>query len=179
MDIKGALMREIHQPLTIENVTLADPGPDEVSVKTVVCGVCHIDLHALHGAIPTAVPTILGHEPAGIVQAVGKNVRNVEAGDHVIACTSSIRCEMCPQCLQGLGHLCTGRSVCQRNDDEVARIRCDGETISQFVDLSGFAEAMLLHHSAVVRIDHDIPLDRAALVDCAVTTGVGAALKLQ
>ena len=175
MKIKAAVYRETHQPLTIEDVDLADPGPDEVLVKTVACGVCHSDLHALHGKIPADKPSIFGHEPAGIVQAVGERVRNVAVGDHVIACTS-IHCGACAQCIQGRPHLCIDRAACQRGAEETPRISQGEEVIHQFADLSAFAEAMLLHHSAVVRIDPEIPLDRAALVGCAVTTGVGAAL---
>ncbi|MEX2481878.1 MAG: Zn-dependent alcohol dehydrogenase [Gammaproteobacteria bacterium] len=176
MKIKVAVQRELRQPLTIEDVTLADPGPDEVLVKTVACGVCHSDLHALNGSITlTPCPQVLGHEPAGIVLAVGDRVRNVAPGDHVIACTS-IFCGACAQCVQGRPFLCQDRGASRRGDDEAPRISCGGETIHQYADLGAFAEAMLLHHRAVVRIDPDIPLDRAALVGCAVTTGVGAAL---
>lgn len=175
MQIKAAVYRERSKPLTIENIELAEPGPDEVLVKTVACGVCHSDLHALHGAIPSPAPAVFGHEPAGIVQAIGSRVRNVEPGDHVIACTS-ISCGSCLQCTVGRPHLCTDRAACQRGPDEAPRLSQNGEEISQFADLSAFAEAMLLHRTAVVKIDDDIPLDRAALVGCAVTTGVGAAL---
>jgi S-(hydroxymethyl)glutathione dehydrogenase / alcohol dehydrogenase len=176
MKVKAAVHRALREALTIEDVTLADPGPDEVLVKTVACGVCHSDLHALNGGIQISpCPQILGHEPAGIVLAIGAQVRNVVPGDHVIACTS-IFCGACAQCVQGRPHLCQDRGASRRADDEPPRISCDGETIHQYADLAAFAEAMLLHHRAVVRIDPDIPLDRAALVGCAVTTGVGAAL---
>ncbi len=176
MKIKAAVQRAIAQPLTIEEVELADPGPDEVLVKTVACGVCHSDLHALNGGIVlTPCPQILGHEPAGVVQAVGERVRNVAVGDHVIACTSMF-CGACAQCVSGRPHLCTDRGACQRGAGEPPRIHQGDEVIHQYADLAAFAEAMLLHHRAVVKIDPDIPLDRAALVGCAVTTGVGAAL---
>ena len=175
MKIRAAVHRELDRPLSIEDVNLADPGPDEVLVKTAACGVCHSDLHALHGGIPSPTPAVLGHEPAGIVQEVGSRVRNVAPGDHVIACTSMF-CGNCIQCVEGRPHLCIDRGACMRNDDEAPRITRESETIHQFADLGGFAEAMLLHHRAVVKIDKDIPLDRAALVGCAVTTGVGAAL---
>lgn len=175
MKIKAAIYREKGKALSIESVELAEPGPDEVLVKTMACGVCHSDLHALHGAIPSPSPAIFGHEPAGVVQAVGDRVRSVEPGDHVIACTS-IQCGNCTQCMQGRGHLCTDRGACQRRPGDHARITQDGEEIHQFADLGAFAEAMLLHHTAVVKIDRDIALDKAALVGCAVTTGVGAAL---
>lgn len=175
MKIKAAVHRALHQPLTIEDVDIADPGPEEVLVKTAACGVCHSDLHALHGAIPAATPGILGHEPAGIVLAVGERVRHLAPGDHVIACTSMF-CGSCAQCIQGRPHLCIDRGACLRGEDDAPRITAGGEAISQFADLGAFAEAMLLHYRAVVKIDKDIPLDRAALVGCAVTTGVGAAL---
>jgi S-(hydroxymethyl)glutathione dehydrogenase/alcohol dehydrogenase len=175
MKVKAAVFRELGQALGIEDVDLADPGPEEVLVKTVACGVCHSDLHTLHGGIAAPRPTILGHEPAGIVLAVGARVRNVAVGDHVIACTSMF-CGACAQCVQGRPHLCIDRGACRRSDAEAPRISRGAETIHQFVDLAGFAEAMLLHQRAVVRIDPSIPLDRAALVGCAVTTGVGAAL---
>ncbi len=175
MKVKAAVFREIHQPLTIEEVELAPPGPEEVLIKTVACGVCHSDLHAVHGGIQSPRPAILGHEPAGIVLAVGSAVRNVAAGDHVIACTS-LFCGACAQCVQGRPHLCTDRAAGRRRDEDAPRISRGGEMIHQFADLGAFAEAMLLHQRAVVKIAKDIPLDRAALVGCAVTTGVGAAL---
>tara|TARA_Y100000590_G_scaffold388187_1_gene462377 strand:- start:2487 stop:3578 length:1092 start_codon:yes stop_codon:yes gene_type:complete len=173
--IKAAIYREKNKPLTIEDVEVAEPGPNEVLVKTVACGVCHSDLHALEGSIPSPRPAIFGHEPAGIVQAVGSRVRHVSPGDHVIACTS-LYCGACTQCLHGRPHLCTDRGACQRTDEEAPRISQGGSQIHQFADLAAFAEAMLLHERAVVKIDPEIPLDRAALVGCAVTTGVGAAL---
>lgn len=175
MKIKAAVLREIHQALSIEDVDVADPGPEEVLVKTVACGVCHSDLHALHGDVPSPRPAILGHEPAGIVLAVGSQVRNVAPGDHVIACTSMF-CGACAQCVQGRPHLCSDRGACRRPEQDFPRISRGSEVIHQFADLGAFAEAMLLHHRAVVKIDPTIPLDRAALVGCAVTTGVGAAL---
>lgn len=175
MKIKAAVCRTAMQPLSIEDIDVADPGPEEVLVKTVACGVCHSDLHAMHGKIGSPLPAVLGHEPAGRVVAVGARVRNVAVGDHVIACTS-LFCGSCTQCVQGRPHLCIDRGACARGADETPRLTHDGELIHPFVDLGGFAEAMLLHQRAVVKIDKDIPLDRAALVGCAVTTGVGAAL---
>ncbi|MBL6750600.1 MAG: Zn-dependent alcohol dehydrogenase [Nevskia sp.] len=175
MKVKAAVLRELNQPLSIEDVEISEPAEDEVLVKTVACGVCHSDLHASRGAIGAERPSILGHEPAGIVLAVGARVRNVAPGDHVIACTS-IHCGNCLQCMQGRPHLCVDRAACQRPKGAPTRISQGGQAIHQFVDLAAFAEGMLLHHTAVVKIDADIPLDRAALLGCAVTTGVGAAL---
>jgi S-(hydroxymethyl)glutathione dehydrogenase / alcohol dehydrogenase len=173
--MKAAICREIGQPLSIEEVELDSPSAHEVLVRTVAAGVCHSDLHVMHGSLPTRMPAVLGHEPAGIVEAVGSAVTAVKPGDHVIACTS-IYCGTCRQCLLGRPHLCVGRADCQRGRDEKARLTQKGARLNQFADLAAFAEKMLLHERAVLKIDDDIPLDRAALLGCAVTTGVGAAL---
>src|SRR5713226_165846 len=175
MRIKAAIFRAPNQPLTVEEVEVDEPGPYEVLVRTVASGVCHSDLHCVHGSLPTRAPAILGHEPAGVVEAVGSGVTSVKAGDHVIACTS-IYCGNCVQCLYGRPHLCVNRAACQRARGEKPRLSQKGSPIQQFADLAAFAEKMLLHERAVIKIANDIPLDRAALLGCAVTTGVGAAL---
>jgi S-(hydroxymethyl)glutathione dehydrogenase/alcohol dehydrogenase len=175
MKARAAIFREIGGRLSIEDVEIDDPAPDEVRLRTAACGVCHSDLHFMQGSIAGPLPTIPGHEPAGIVEAVGSNVRSVKVGDHVIACTSMF-CGQCPQCMKGWPHLCTNRAACRRPKGSAPRITVGGKGLAQFADLSGFAEMMLVHERAVVRIDDDIPFDRAALVGCGVTTGVGAAL---
>jgi S-(hydroxymethyl)glutathione dehydrogenase / alcohol dehydrogenase len=173
--IRAAIFREVNQPLTAEDVEIDKPGAREVLVRTVASGVCHSDLHCVHGTLPTRTPAILGHEPAGIIEAVGSEVTAVKAGDHVIACTS-IYCGDCAQCLSGRPHLCVNRAACRRGRNSSPRLSQNGVAIDQFADLAAFAEKMLLHERAVIRINDDIPLDRAALLGCAVTTGVGAAL---
>jgi S-(hydroxymethyl)glutathione dehydrogenase / alcohol dehydrogenase len=175
LKIKAAIFREQNRPLLVEEVEVDEPGPNEVLVRTVASGVCHSDLHCIHGALPTRTPAILGHEPAGIVEAVGSSVRSVKSGDHVIACTS-IYCGDCVQCLHGRPHLCVNRGYCRRARDDRPRLSQKGVAIEQFADLAAFAEKMLVHERAVIKIADDIPLDRAALLGCAVTTGVGAAL---
>ncbi|HVN90472.1 MAG TPA: Zn-dependent alcohol dehydrogenase [Candidatus Binataceae bacterium] len=173
--MKAAILREINQPLTIEEVDIDKPQAHEVLVRTVASGVCHSDLHVVHGSLPARPPAILGHEPAGIIEAVGDAVTSVKPGDHVIACTS-IYCGSCTQCRLGRPHLCTNRADCQRPRDSQPRLAQKGIRVTQFADLGSFAEQMLLHERAVLKIADDIPLDRAALLGCAVTTGVGAAL---
>jgi len=175
MKAKAAVFREKGVDLKIEEVEIDNPQPNEVLVKTVACGVCHSDLHFVKGSILGPVPTIPGHEPAGVVEAVGSAVRSVAVGDHVIACTSMF-CGRCKQCQQGRPYLCMDRRACQRKKGDTPRISLDGKPLTQFADLSAFCEKMLVHESAVVKIDDDIPLDSASLVGCAVTTGVGAAL---
>jgi S-(hydroxymethyl)glutathione dehydrogenase/alcohol dehydrogenase len=175
VQIKAAILRETNQPLTVEQVEIDEPGPREVLVRTVAAGVCHSDLHCVRGALPTRTPAILGHEPAGVVEAVGTEVSAVKKGDHIIACTS-IYCGDCVQCLSGHPHLCVNRGACRRARGARPRLSQNGTPIDQFADLAAFAERMLLHERAVIKIADDIPLDRAALLGCAVTTGVGAAL---
>ena len=175
MKAQAALFRNINEPLSIEEVDIDDPGPTEVLVRTSACGVCHSDLHFIQGSIQGPSPTIPGHEPAGVVVQVGDLVRRVAPGDHVIACTSMF-CGQCSQCLQGRPYLCTDRGACRRPKGSPPRISQNGEEIYQFADLSGFSDHMLVHERALVKIDEDIPLDRASLIGCGVTTGVGAAL---
>jgi S-(hydroxymethyl)glutathione dehydrogenase/alcohol dehydrogenase len=170
--MKAAVMRALREPLAIEEVGIDAPGPREVLVRTVATGVCHSDLHVLEGALPSPLPTVLGHEPAGIVEAVGAEVRHVAPGDHVIGCLSAF-CGTCEYCVAGRPNLCDGAATTRR-PDEPSRLAKDGEPIAQFANLSAFAERMLVHENALVRIRPDVPLDRVALIGCGVTTGLGA-----
>jgi S-(hydroxymethyl)glutathione dehydrogenase/alcohol dehydrogenase len=170
--MKAAVMRAIGEPLRIEDIQVDGPGRREALVRTAATGVCHSDLHVLEGSLPTALPTVLGHEPAGVVEAVGAEVRHVAPGDHVIGCLSAF-CGACEYCLAGRPNLCEGEAT-MRRAGEPPRLSKDGEPIVQFVHLSAFAERMLVHENALVRIRRDVPLDRAALIGCGVTTGLGA-----
>ncbi|MBM3946633.1 MAG: Zn-dependent alcohol dehydrogenase, partial [SAR202 cluster bacterium] len=150
------------------------PGPHEVVVKTAASGVCHSDLHFVEGLYPQEAPAILGHEAAGVIESVGSQVDYVKPGDHVIVCTS-VFCGSCDQCLTGHPNRC--RVKPGRTKEQPSRLRTrDGKRINQFANLSTYAEKMLLHENAVVKIPESMPLDRAALIGCGVTTGVGAAL---
>lgn len=172
----AAVFTNTGDPLTVEQIDVDDPADNEVLLRTAACGVCHSDLHYMQGSIAGPRPPVVpGHEPAGVVIAVGSAVESVAVGDHVIACTSMF-CGSCTQCMLGRPHLCTNRGYCMRPKGAPPRLSLGGEPLRQFADLSGFADHMLVHERAVVKIPDDIPLDRAALVGCAVTTGVGAAL---
>jgi S-(hydroxymethyl)glutathione dehydrogenase/alcohol dehydrogenase len=116
---------------------------------------------------------VLGHESAGVVEKVGDQVSYVQPGDHVITCLS-VYCGNCEYCLTGHLSLCQNKGEVQRPLDGAQRLTRAGETMWQFLDLSSFAEAMLVHEHAIVKIRPDMPLDRAALIGCGVTTGVGA-----
>jgi S-(hydroxymethyl)glutathione dehydrogenase/alcohol dehydrogenase len=172
--MRAAVFHGPHQPLTIENVDVDKPIGREVLVKTVASGVCHSDLHFVDGyySLP-ALPAILGHEAAGIVEAVGPQVMEFQPGDHVIACLS-VFCGACDYCLTGRTHLCSTRPV--RAKGEPPKYTWNGQPVAQFANLSSYAEQMLVHENGLVKIDNEMPLDRAALIGCGVTTGVGAAL---
>jgi S-(hydroxymethyl)glutathione dehydrogenase/alcohol dehydrogenase len=172
--MKAAVLRAYKQPLSIEDLELDAPGPREVLVRTAATGVCHSDLHCIDGALPVPPPMVLGHEPAGVVEAVGAEVTHVAPGDHVIGCLSAF-CGSCEYCLRGEPNLCGGGAT-SRPPGAAPRLRKGAETIHQFAHLSAFAERMLVHENALVKIRKEIPLDRAALIGCGVTTGLGAAL---
>ncbi|MEE9587457.1 MAG: Zn-dependent alcohol dehydrogenase [Hyphomicrobiaceae bacterium] len=170
--MKAAMFHAPHQPLSIENVELDEPGPREVLVKTAACGVCHSDLHYIDGHYKCEAPAVLGHEAAGVVEKVGSAITYLEPGDHVISCLS-VFCGDCEYCTTGRPFNCMSPDVARR-EGESPRISQNGKPIHQFFDLSAFAEKMLVHEHALVKIRKDMPLDRAALIGCGVTTGVGA-----
>ena len=173
--MKAAVLHAVDRPLTIEEVRVSRPRSREVLVRTAACGVCHSDLHYVEGKYATRLPTVLGHEAAGIVEAVGSEVRYVEPGDHVIACLS-VFCGHCEFCTTGRPAVCENREVRRDKGEEGRLARGDGGTLHQFFNLSAFAEQMLVHEHALVKIRRDMPLDRAALIGCAVTTGFGAVI---
>ena len=177
MEINAAVFRKVHEPLTIETVDIDQPRRREVLVRTAATGVCHSDLHVVdgQGRFPLDRPIVLGHEGAGIVEAVGDQVTTVKPGDHIVACLSGF-CGNCPQCLSGHPNLCTGGIVI-RPDSEAPRLSQKGQPVRQFIGISSYAEKMLLHENSLVKIDPDLPFDQAALVGCGVLTGVGAALR--
>jgi len=171
--MKAAVLHAANQPLTIEEVELTNPKSREVLLRTAFAGLCHSDLHFIDGLYPHPTPCVLGHESAGIVEAVGDGVTYVKPGDHVITCLS-VFCGTCPQCVTGHPNLCENTEV--KLPPGVSRRLTwkGGELMNQFLNLSSFAEQMLVHENSMVKIDPDIPLDRAALVGCGVMTGVGA-----
>ncbi len=172
--MKAAVFREINTPMEVEEVSVDNPGPNEVLVRTAAAGVCHSDMHFYNGTYPGHRPMILGHESAGIVEAVGSNVTYVKPGDHVITCLS-VFCGHCEYCLTGHMSLCQAPEV-RRGPGEPPRLSQNGGGIIQFANLGSFAENMLVHEHAIAKVREDMPLDRAALIGCGVTTGVGAVI---
>ncbi len=174
MDVKAAVLREINKPLSIEVIEVDDPGPNEVLIATAAAGVCHSDLHFMNGSYATELPVVPGHESSGVVEAVGDGVTDFAPGDHVITCMS-VFCGRCKLCVTGRPYLCESHQA-DRHPDRPARLRSGGEDLGQLYHLSSFAEKMLVHETAVVKIRDDMPLDRAALIGCAVMTGFGAVI---
>jgi S-(hydroxymethyl)glutathione dehydrogenase / alcohol dehydrogenase len=171
--MKAAVLHAPNQPLTIEDVSLERPKAREVLLRTAFAGLCHSDLHFIEGLYPYPTPCVLGHESAAVVEAVGDGVDYVKPGDHVVTCLS-VFCGTCPQCVTGHPNLCEDTNVKMLPGAARRMSWNNGDHINQFMNLSSFAEQMLVHENSMAKIDPEIPLDRAALVGCGVLTGVGA-----
>ncbi len=173
--MRAAVMRAQNAPLEIEEVRLDEPGPGEVRVRTAASGICHSDLTVLQGGLPVPPPCVLGHEPAGVVEAVGPGVADFAPGDHVIGCLTAW-CGVCRFCTAGRPYLCLKQFEGRPADAKPRIAAADGSPLGQFANLSSFAEQMLCPERSLVKIRDDMPLDRACLIGCGVTTGLGAAL---
>lgn len=171
--MKAAVLTQPGSPLAIEDLVIDRPGPHEVLIRTAACGLCHSDLHFIDGAYPHPLPAVPGHEAAGIVEAVGSEVRTVKPGDAVITCLSAF-CGHCEFCVTGRMALCLGGDTRRPAGSPTRLTRADGSAVNQMLNLSAFAEMMLIHEHACVAVNPDMPLDRAAVIGCAVTTGAGA-----
>jgi S-(hydroxymethyl)glutathione dehydrogenase / alcohol dehydrogenase len=176
MKIRAVVLEQMGGPLTPCEVELAPPGAQEVLVRLRASGVCHSDWNAVDGTAETPCPAVLGHEGAGVVEAVGERVTRVAVGDHV-ALSWAPWCGECNECRRDLPQLCstvwpamgTGGLM-----DGTPRLSRDGAPVFHYSLLSTFAEACVVPERSCVRIAGDVPFEVAALVGCAVTTGVGA-----
>ncbi len=176
--MRAAVLREIDGPLTVEDVELAEPGQGEVTVRIAASGVCHSDWNVITGATSNPLPVVLGHEGAGVVEAVGAEVSTIEEGDHVILSWLPA-CGQCFYCLQGRGVLC---DVAMADMFEgtlpggTFALSQNGNPLHHYSYLSTFAERCVVPENCCVRIRKDASLQVAALVGCAVMTGFGAAV---
>lgn len=176
MKAKAAILFEVGQRLDIREVEVEAPRSGEVLIKMAVGGVCHSDLHAMTGHLVASLPAILGHEGAGVVAQVGPGVTSLKPGDHVIPIWR-LSCGTCEYCSGARPALCpagtqirmTGRLL-----DGTTRFKLDGKEIKHFAGVSSFSEYSVIPAGAVLKIPDDFPLDKAALLGCAVITGVGA-----
>ena len=174
--MKAAVLNAYNERLEIAEVQIDEPGAREVLLKTAASGVCHSDLSIIEGKLEIPPPLVPGHEAAGIVERVGSDVTYAKPGDRVIACLS-IFCGVCEYCTRGRTNLCAGRDAQNRGPHEPARLSRGGEPLHQCAQLASYAEQMLVPENALVKVRDEMPLDRAALIGCGVTTGVGAALR--
>ncbi len=175
MKIRAAVLPAIGQPLEIVDLDLAPPGPNEVRVRLHWSGVCHSDQNAMDGTTASPTPTVLGHEGAGVIEAVGPGSR-LEIGQRV-ALSWAPSCGHCEECHRGLRHLCgTAWPAMGKGGlmDGTSRLSRDGEVVFHNSFLSTFAEACVVPDASCVVIADDAPLDVASIVGCAVTTGIGA-----
>lgn len=172
--MRAAVLYDVGQPLTVEEVELDPPRQGEVLVRIAATGVCHSDLHYITGDLVMPLPVVLGHEAAGVVEAVGPGVTSVRPGDHVVVLFAP-SCGRCRYCDSGRPHLCEMRyRVRGKMPDGTSRLRSRGRELHHFTCVSSWAERAVVPESGVLAIDPDIPLRAAALLGCAVTTGVGA-----
>jgi Zn-dependent alcohol dehydrogenase len=176
MRVAAAVLERTGGPLTVTELDLAEPGPGEVRVRLHASGVCHSDQNAIDGTAETRCPAVLGHEGAGIVEAVGPGVARVAPGDHV-ALSWAPSCGRCAECLRELPQLCSTAWPAMGEGgllDGTTRLSRDGEPVYHYSFISSFAEATVLPERSCVPIPRDVPFDVAGLVGCAVTTGIGA-----
>ena len=179
MKVKAAVAWGPGQPLKIETVDLQGPKKGEVLVKLAATGVCHTDAYTLSGVDPEGLfPVILGHEGAGIVEAVGEGVTSVQKGDHVIPLYTP-ECRTCKFCLSGKTNLCQriretqGRGLMP---DGTSRFSKDGRPIYHYMGTSTFAEYTVVAEISLAKINPQAPMDKVCLLGCGVTTGIGAVL---
>ncbi len=172
---RAAVCRALNQPVVVETVSVHPPGRGEVTIRVAACGVCHSDLSATNGTIALAPPLVLGHEAAGEVVEVGEGVEGLAPGDHVVSAFVWM-CGKCRYCASGRPVLCVEQNRALTTPPAgVPRVHDrDGMPLNVFSGCGVMAEYATLGAENVVKIDPQVPLDRAALVGCAVTTGVGA-----
>jgi len=168
--VRAAVVHEVGAPFVVEDIELAAVGPHDVRVRMAASGVCHSDLSVQKGTIPFMFPTVLGHEGAGVVVEVGPAVTRVAPGDHVVL-TWMPACRSCFWCLSGQAMLCD-RGLAESLSGPYASL--DGRPLVRGLGTATFGEQTLVPEGEVVRIDPSVPLELAALVGCALATGVGA-----
>ncbi len=176
--MKAAVLYAAGQPLQVEDVAVEDPHRGEVMVRVAAGGVCHSDLHVINGDLTAPLPVVLGHEGAGVVEKVGEGVDEFRPGDHVVLLWRA-SCGNCLYCLSGRPALCelgAGIRWSGRLADGTSRFRRGDQEIRHHAGVSSFSELTVLPREGLVKIDPSVPLEKAAIVGCAVMTGVGAVI---
>ncbi|WP_208543697.1 zinc-binding dehydrogenase [Rathayibacter sp. VKM Ac-2804] len=179
--MRAAVLREFGAPLAVEDVDLADPGRGELLVEIDAAGVCHSDLHYLHGDLRCPLPVVPGHEGAGRVVALGPDLREGFAVGDRVALLWRPNCGRCRQCVAGRPIMCEYGPVQAASGgllDGTSRLSAGGETVHHLLGVSCFAERVVVPERSVVRVPDDVPAEIAAIAGCAVITGVGAVLNV-
>ncbi|NKQ52405.1 NDMA-dependent alcohol dehydrogenase [Amycolatopsis sp. K13G38] len=181
MKVKAAILEEIGAPWRISEIELGDPVAGELQVRLAASGLCHSDAHLASGASPVPfLPVVGGHEGAGVVTKVGPGVRGIAEGDHVVLAFIPA-CGTCPACASGLQNLCdegAGLLTGQAIADGSYRVTKEGKPVIQMCLLGTFSPYVTVHQASVVKIEQDVPLDKAALLGCGVSTGWGSATEI-
>ncbi len=172
--VKGAVLYNFGEPLRVEEVRLKAPRDNEVVVKLAASGVCHTDLSVVHGKLPYPPPVILGHEGAGIIEEVGRGVKDVKPGDHVVLAWVQ-SCGQCHYCIAGAQYLCESGVRAALEGEEFV-FEKDGVGIARMAGVASFAERTVVRASAAIKIPDTVAFDTACLIGCGVMTGVGAAI---
>jgi len=173
--MKAAVLFETKKPLQVVDVDLAPPGAHEVRVKVKAAGLCQSDWHMMNGDWPIQLPMVLGHEAAGIVREIGSEVRGIAVGDHIIFSFTG-HCDRCRYCASGRSVLCNGYAAAPQGTllDGTTRMSVKGQGVRQMARIGCFSEEVVVPADRAIPIRKDMPFTHAALVSCAVTTGVGA-----
>ncbi|MEA2143144.1 MAG: S-(hydroxymethyl)glutathione dehydrogenase / alcohol dehydrogenase [Solirubrobacteraceae bacterium] len=179
MRMRAAVLEEFGQPLVVQELDLEEPRSGEVLVRLVACGVCHTDMYSASGVDPSGyAPTVLGHEGAGVVEAIGEGVDSLAVGDHVVTLFSP-QCRECVHCESPKTNICLAIRDQQGRGylpDGTTRLTRDGEPIRHFMGTSTFAEYTVMPQIALAKVSPEAPLDRACLFACGLSTGLGAAM---
>ena len=176
--MRAAVFRRPKDPLSIETVSILEPGPGEVLVRMLASGVCHSDLHVVEGEWDAPAGVVLGHEGCGVVEAVGPDVAGVSEGDRVVLNWLS-PCGECAGCRAGTPWVCTGTRALENlmPDGSTRLFAADGSPVLAYLGLGTFGELAVVPSQAAVPVPKDVPAEVAALIGCCVTTGVGAVLR--
>src|SRR5947207_3429347 len=179
MRVRAAVLEEFAAPLVVQEVDLGEPRRGEVLVRLHACGICHTDMYSASGADPSGyVPCVLGHEGAGLVEAVGDGVTSVKPGDHVVTLFSP-QCGKCVNCRSGKTNICVAIREQQNAGylpDGTTRLSRDGEPLRHFMGCSTFAEATVMPEISLAKVSKDAPAEAACLFACGLSTGLGAAM---
>ncbi len=178
MGTESEVLWGLNQKWEVEEIDLDPPKEGEVLVKLTACGLCHSDHHVVTGDIPAPLPLVGGHEGAGEIVEVGSGVNEVAEGDHVVM-SFLPACGRCRPCARGMSNLCDlgAHQMTPGLLDGTYRVHARGQDVSQLLLLGAFSEYTVVPTASVVRVDDSVPLEKAALLGCGVTTGYGSVVR--